>query len=304
MNDPLSDPASDPQARFESIKRSTPYGAEYWSARELAPLLGYKNWERVPELIERAKAACGNAGQTVEDHFRGSSKRIVAGKGAQREVDDHVLSRFGCYLFAMNGDPRKPEIAAAQAYFAVQTRRAEQWEELREQIEERAALRLRLADSNKRLNGTAQEHGLASRSFGRLHDAGTRGLYGGMSVAEIKTHKGIGAKEDLADRMGRAELIANDFVRSQTEEKIRNEQICGTEPIIATHHEVGSKTRDLIVNQLGSRPPEELPPEPSIRPLLAQRARHEKQALQQDGPTLFDTPPAAAPGDKAEREGR
>lgn len=132
----MSKPSGDPKAQLDSIKHVNPYGAEYWSVRDLAPLLGYKNWERVPDLVERAKAACENMDQTVEDHFRGASKMVTIGSHAQREVDDYVLSRFGWYLFAMNGDPRKPEIAAAQAYFIVQTRRMERWDELRETLEQ------------------------------------------------------------------------------------------------------------------------------------------------------------------------
>jgi DNA-damage-inducible protein D len=138
------DPHDDPRARFDSIRQVNPYGEEYWSARELAPLLGYARWERVPELIDRAEAACTNAGEVTEHHFRGASKMIPTGKGAQREVEDYFLSRFGAYLFAINGDPRKAEVATAQAYFAVQTRRAEQWDAMREALDERVHQRQQL----------------------------------------------------------------------------------------------------------------------------------------------------------------
>jgi DNA-damage-inducible protein D len=279
------------RASFESLKHVNPYGTEYWSARELMPLLGYKNWERVPELMERAKAACMNAGQEVEDHVRGSSKMITVGKGAQREIEDFYLSRFGCYLAAMNGDPRKPEIAAAQTYFAVQTRRAERWDELREAVDERVHLREELGEANKRLNAVAQARGVNSLSFGRLHDAGARGLYGGLNVQDVKARKGIGPREDFADRMGRAELAANYFVRTQTEEKIVNEEIQGQDAVIGAHYEVGSQTRALI-DRIGSTRPEDLPTEPSIRPLLDQRARHRARLVPQDGPSLFDPLPA------------
>ena len=221
--DDTSSASEDPKQRFDAIRQVNPYGEEYWSARELAPLLGYKNWERVPEMIERAKAACQNAGQTVEDHIRGASKMIALGKGGQREVPDYLLSRFGCYLVAMNGDPRKPEVAAAQTYFVHQTQRMEQWGEMREQLAERVEMRQQLTDATKRLNALAQAAGVNSRSFGRLHDAGYKGLYGGMGAQAIKAYKGIPAREDLADRMGTGELAANLFVRTQTEGKIADE---------------------------------------------------------------------------------
>src|SRR5215831_16092082 len=132
MSDPddVSTPPEDAKARFDAIQQISPYGAEYWSARDLYPLLGYDTWRRFETAIERAKMACTNLGEEVADHFAGAVKVIQAGKGAQMEVSDYALSRFGCYLSAMNGDPRKPEIAQAQGYFAVQTRRMEQWDEL------------------------------------------------------------------------------------------------------------------------------------------------------------------------------
>jgi DNA-damage-inducible protein D len=299
MSRPLDEVSHEARTRFESIRQVNPYGEEYWSMRELAPLLGYDRWERVPDLIERARAACRNAGQVEEDHFRAGSKMIELGKGAQREIEEYFLSRFGCYLVAMNGDPRKPEIGAAQSYFALQTRRAERWDDLREELAERVHLRLELTEANKRLNATAQAAGVHSRSFGRLHDAGARGLYGGMSVQEVKAHKGIGAKEEFADRMGHAELAANYFVRTQTEEKIRNEEIQGQEAVIGAHHEVGAETRGLI-ERIGATKPEDLPAEPSIRPLIDGQTRRRKQhPLPSPGtPGLFDQLPETEQGTK------
>jgi DNA-damage-inducible protein D len=295
----MTDPTQEQQRRFDAIKQVNPYGVEYWSMRELAPLLGYDRWERVPELLDRAKAACVNAGEDVDDHFRGGSKMVSLGSGSTRDIPDYFLSRFACYLAAMNGDPRKPEIAQAQAYFAVQARRTELWDDLRQQMTERVELREQLAEANKQLNTTAKEYGLNSRSFGRLHDAGARGLYGDRSVAQVKTRKGIDRKDELADRIGSAELIANAFVRSQTEQKIRNEGIQGTDPIVEAHYEVGAETRGVI-QRTGGTLPEDLPAEPSLRPLLDQRARVRRKSVPaQDGPSLFDALPDP---ERAERE--
>jgi len=269
-------PEDDPKARFDSIRHVNPYGQEYWSARELAPLLGYTRWEHVPELVDRARAACTNAGESAEDHFRGAAKMIPTGKGARREVEDYFLSRFGSYLFAMNGDPRKVEVAAAQAYFAVQTRRAEKWDELREQIGERVHMRQELTEATKRLDAVAQAAGVNSRSFGHFHNEGYRGLYGGMDVQAIKAYKGIPVKDDLSDRMGTAELAANVFVRTQTEQKVLNTDIHGGSAVIDAHREVGAQTRALI-DRLGGTMPEDLPAEPSIRPLLDQQTRRRKR---------------------------
>jgi DNA-damage-inducible protein D len=288
--DPKDD-ANDTRMRFDSIRQISPYGAEYWSARDLYPLLGYDTWRRFETAIERAKIACANMGQEVADHFAGAVKMLQIGSGAQREVEDYTLSRFGCYLAAMNGDPRKPEIASAQGYFAVQTRRMEQWDELREALAERVERRQQLTEANKRLNATSQAYGLERHSFGRLHDAGTRGLYGGKSVQDLKTIKGIAPKEEFADRMGLEELAANLFVRTQTEAKVRNEEIQGTDAIVDAHYEVGTETR-MVIERIGGTMPEELPAEPSIRSMLGQRERRSKKQLpQQDSPTLFDALP-------------
>src|SRR5947209_3812465 len=135
---------------FESIKQVSPYQAEYWSARDLAPLLGYSNWQNFEVAIERGKTACSQVGQEIFDHFIDASKTIQTGKGAQREIKDYYLSRFACYLIAQNGDPRKPEIASAQAYFAISTRQHE-IHQLFEEQQKRLQLRERVSENNRRL---------------------------------------------------------------------------------------------------------------------------------------------------------
>ncbi len=260
---------------FESIKQINPYGAEYWTARDLAPLLGYNKWQNFEVAVRRAKTACEQVGQIVDDHFTGASKMVSTGSGAQRDIQDYLLSRFACYLIAQNGDPRKQEIAAAQAYFAVSTRQNE-LHQLYDEQQKRLQLRERVSENNRKLAEAAHEAGVLSRSFGEFQNAGYKGLYGGLDVDGIKTRKGVGKKEEILDRMGRAELAANDFRITQTEEKLRNERIVGQSRAIATHHEVGRKVRGAI-QEIGGKMPEDLPPEPSIKPLLNERRRGRKE---------------------------
>lgn len=278
----MAESEESPYQRFESIKQINPYGAEYWSARELMPLLGYEQWRRFEDTIERAKIACDIAEQVVADHFAEGGKMITAGKGAQREVSDYYLSRFACYLIAMNGDPRKPEIASAQAYFAVQTRRQELFDQLTDE-EKRLLVRERVVDSNKKLSQAAKESSVRSHMFGVFHDAGYKGLYGGLGVQDIKELKGIEKQDDVLDRMGRAELAANEFRITQTEQKLKNEHVQGEQQAIDTHHAVGQEVRETI-KRLGGTMPEDLPTEPSIRPLLEKKRRAQKKLPPSDGP--------------------
>jgi len=260
---------------FESIKQISPYGAEFWSARDLAPLLGYTKWQNFEIAIERAMIACQQVGQTVTDHFTGVSKMIDVGKGAQRPVKDYLLSRFACYSIAQNGDPRKKEIAAAQAYFIISTRENELAHLLAEQ-EKRLSLRERVSENNKKLAQAASVAGVLSPNFGLFQDAGYKGLYGGLGVADIKERKQIDQREDLLDRMGRAELAANDFRITQTEERLRRERAIGQTKAIQTHHEVGKTVRKAI-EEIGGTMPEELAPEPSLKPLLDTKRRKQKK---------------------------
>ncbi len=260
---------------FDSIKHLTPYEQEYWSARELAPLLGYSRWENFETAIRRSITACKQVNQIEDDHFKGVTRTVQAGKGAQREIKDYLLSRFACYLIAQNGDPRKSEIAHAQAYFAVAARTYE-ITQLREEQEKRLKLRERVSESNKKLSEAAYNAGVLTRNFGVFQNAGYRGLYNEMGVDEIKAYKGIDAKEDILDRMGRAELAANEFRITQTEEKLRKDGIIGQSRAMDTHYDIGRKVRKTI-EEIGGTMPENLPPETSIKPLLDERRKNRKK---------------------------
>lgn len=267
---------------FDSIKQISPYGAEYWSARELMPLLGYtRKWQNFEAVIGKAMIACTETDNVIELHFTDASKVVKLGSGAEREVKDYYLSRLACYLTAQNGDPRKPEVAAAQLYFAISTRENEIAHLLQAQ-EERIRLRERVSENNKALSEAAAQSGVQSPNFGIFHDAGYKGLYGGLGAAQIKVHKQIPQREELLDRMGRAELAANDFRITQAEERLRKEQIIGETLAIDVHHEVGKKVRKAI-EDIGGTMPEELPPEPSIKPLIDARQRKVKKQIKQQG---------------------
>lgn len=258
---------------LDSIKQSNSYGAEYWSARGLMRMLGYARWENFKNAIERAEEACKNTGQPIDSHFLQAGKMINTRKGAQREVKDYFLSRFACYLIAQNGDPRKKEIAEAQAYFAVATRKHE-LAQLLENQEERLKLRERVTENNKALAQAASQAGVLSQNFGVFQNAGYKGLYGELGVVDIKERKQIDQREDLLDRMGRAELAANDFRITQTEDRLRKEGTIGQTNAMDVHHEVGKKVRKAI-EDIGGTMPEDLAPEPSIKPLL--NAKHQTQ---------------------------
>ncbi len=273
---------------FNSIKQINPYEIEYWSARDLAPLLGYNKWQNFEVAIERAIIACEQVGQIVTDHFTLVSKMVDVGSGAQRPIKDYLLSRFACYSIAQNGDPRKKEIAAAQAYFIISTRENELTHLLLEQ-EKRVQLRVRVSENNRKLAQAAAQAGVLSPSFGLFQDAGYKGLYGDLGVADIKERKQIDQREELLDRMGRAELAANDFRITQTEERLRREGAIGQEKAIETHHEVGKTVRKAI-EEIGGTMPENLPSEQSIKPLLdAQRRKRKKLQAQADTDTNPDT---------------
>ena len=248
---------------FEDHKQINDHGAEYWSARDLQPLLGYSQWRRFEQAIERAVTSCKESGNDPGHHFAGAGKMVELGSGSNREVPDYHLSRFACYLIAQNGDPRKPEIAQAQKYFAIQARRQELSDELAGDLE-RLELRKETAEEFKALSGAAQGAGVQSKMFGVFHDAGYKGLYGGLGRDEIKARKAIPEKENLMDRMNATELAANQFRMTQTRDKLQRESIHNQQEAIRTHEQVGKEVREAI-KRIGGDLPEQIPPAEHIK---------------------------------------
>lgn len=252
---------------FESIKHINEYGEEYWLARELQSVLEYAQWRRFSDAIERAKLACKNSGFAIEDHFADIGKMVDIGSGAEREIDDVMLSRYACYLIVMNGDPRKEVIAVGQTYFAVKTRQQElidNYEQLSED-QKRLAIRNEMITHNKSLAEAAQMAGIEdSRDYAIFQNKGYQGLYGGLGAKEIHARKGLKKSQRILDHMGSTELAANLFRATQTDEKLRRENIQGKQAAYDTHYGVGKKVRQTI-KELGGTMPEDLPtPQKSI----------------------------------------
>ena len=261
---------------FESIKHVNEYGQEYWLARELQPILDYAQWRRFAEAIDRAKLACQNSGFAVSDHFADVGKMVDIGSGAEREIDDVMLSRYACYLIVMNGDPRKEVIAVGQSYFAVKTRQQElieNYEELSED-QKRLAIRNEMTAHNKSLAEAAQMAGVVdSKDYAIFQNKGYQGLYGGLGAKEIHERKGLKKSQKILDHMGSTELAANLFRATQTDEKLRREKIKGKQAACETHYQVGKKVRQTI-KELGGTMPEDLPtPEKSIAQLEREQER-------------------------------
>jgi DNA-damage-inducible protein D len=251
---------------LEAAKQVDADGAEYWSARTLASLLGYKRWENFETAIGRARAACGNVGEEVSDHFRDVTKMVQIGSGASRETSDCELTRFAAYLVAMNGDPGKDEIAAAQAYFAVQTRRQELIDEAQgrkpalTEDERRVLIRDELKEHNKSLASTAKAHGVRKRvDYAVFQNEGYKGLYGGFDMRGIRRRRGLSGRQDILDHMPSAELAANMFRATQTQEKLeklRRDGKVGKAVANQTHFDIGKKVRDTI-EEIGGTMPED-----------------------------------------------
>ncbi|MBQ5429204.1 MAG: DNA damage-inducible protein D [Neisseriaceae bacterium] len=253
---------------FENIKHIDENGQEYWLARELQPVLEYAQWRRFEEAIERAKIACQNSNHKVSDHFADLGKMVALGYGSERKINDYKLSRYACYLIVMNGDPRKEVIALGQTYFAVKTRQqelAEHYDELSEE-QKRLAIRQEIKQHNKSLAEAAHNAGVtSSQDYAIFQNKGYQGLYGGLGVKEIHRRKGLKKNERILDNMGSTELAANLFRATQTDEKLRRENIQGKQAAYDTHYAVGRTVRETIL-QLGGTMPENLPtPDKSIQ---------------------------------------
>ena len=252
---------------FESIKKIDEGSVEYWEARELMSILGYEKWQNAEEVIARAAKACLNSGQAVDNHFTALSKMVNIGLNTVRKVRDWKLDRYACYLIAQNGDPKKQEIAMAQTYFAIQTRKHEIFEQFSE-TDKRLFIRGQVTEHNKKLFSTAKNAGVTK--FGSFNDAGYKGLYG-MPLGEIENKKGI-KKGELLDRAGTTELAANLFRITQTDEKIKNDNISGDRDATQTHFMIGGKVRQTI-KDIGGTLPENLQAEKHIKELKSEKRK-------------------------------
>lgn len=240
---------------------------EFWSARELQKILGYASWGKFQNAIKRAQKSFATSEVTkyynIKDHFRQAGKMVILGSGARRKLIDFELSKYACYLIAQNGDPDKPEIAQAQAYFNIQTFRQEQFQSMSDE-EKRLHVRTQVIDNNKTLFDSAKSSGV--RNFGKFNDTGYRGLYG-MNTKELASKKNLG-KDKILDRAGTTELAANLFRITQTNDKLQNElasgKTIGEQKADSIHFMIGGKVRQTI-KDIGGTMPENLPPEVHIK---------------------------------------
>jgi DNA-damage-inducible protein D len=266
---------------FKELKQIGDGNAEFWYARDLQVALDYSSWDKFKRIILKAITACENSGQTAGNHFSQVGKMVQLGSGSQREIEDYQLSRYACYLIVQNGDPSKPIIANGQTYFAIQTRRQEladdeTFQRLKED-EKRLFLRNEMKEHNKKLVEAAQQAGVESNlDFAVFQNHGYKGLYGGLDAKGIHTRKGLKKSQQILDNMGSTELAANLFRATQTEEKLRRENIQGKTKANTTHFEVGKKVRQTI-EELGGTMPEDLPTPDEDLKKLEKRAKTQKK---------------------------
>ena len=240
---------------FETIKRINEYQSEYWSSRDLAKVLEYSEYRHFLPVIEKAKESCRNSGQVIHNHFEDVLDMVKIGSGAERSVDTVYLSRYACYLIVQNSDPSKEVVALGQTYFAIQTRRQEQTDQFLEDNK-----RLRLRDEIKKHNVSLAEaaENAGVENYGKFQNYGYKGLYGGLDANDIHEKKGLKKSQKILDHMGSEELAANLFRATQTDAKLRRENIQGEDNANLTHYSVGQKVRKTI-EELGGTMPEELP---------------------------------------------
>ena len=255
---------------FEKIKQTDENGNEFWSARDLSKVLEYSEYRHFIPAIERAKEACANSGQLVANHFEDILEMITLGKTAQREVESVKLSRYACYLIVQNADPSKEVVALGQTYFTVQTRlqelsRMDEYNRLSTEDEKRLFLCSEMAKHNLQLAVAAKDAGVIEPiDYAIFQNHGYMGLYGGLDAKAIHKHKGLKKSQQILDHMGSTELAANLFRATQTEEKLKRENIKGKQNANKTHFEVGKKVRKTI-KELGGEMPENLPVADNIK---------------------------------------
>jgi len=267
--------ASDHVSPFEQIRRTNDASVEYWSSRDFAQVLQYNEYRNFEQVIQKARAACFNSGQRLEDHFVDVDEMVEIGSGAKRMIKTIYLSRYACYLIIQNADPEKDIVALGQTYFAVQTRRQELSDQ-RLEDERRLLLRDEMTKHNLKLADAAKRAGVIQPiDYAIFQNHGYMGLYGGLTAQNIHHRKGLKKSQHILDHMGSTELAANLFRATQTEEKLRRENIQGKDKANLTHRQVGAKVRQTI-KELGGTMPEELPAADSIKKLKPRKPRELK----------------------------
>lgn len=260
------------QTIFESIKEIDENGNEFWGARKLAKILEYSEYRHFIPVIERAKEACTNSEHHIADHFEDYLEEIVHGKGAIQQYESIKLSRYACYLIVQNADPSKEVVAQGQTYFAVQTRlqeiqQMEQYNQLTSENEKRLFLREEMKKHNLQLADAAKNAGVIEPiDYAIFQNHGYKGLYGGLDAKGIHKNKGLKKSQNILDHMGSTELAANLFRATQTEEKLRRDNIKGKQQANKTHYDIGKKVRKTI-EEIGGTMPENLPVADSIKQL-------------------------------------
>jgi len=255
---------------FEKIKKSDEHNNEYWTARELSSVMEYSEYRHFKPVVEKAKEACKNSGYRVSDHFEDFLDMVPIGSGAERSLNDIKLSRYACYLIVQNADPSKEIVALGQTYFATQTRlqelqQMEVYQQLKTEEEKRVFLRKEMFEHNKQLAAAARNAGVIDPiDYAIFQNHGYMGLYGGIDAKGIHRKKGLKKSENILDHMGSTELAANLFRATQTEDKLKRENIKGKQKANQAHFEVGKKVRKTI-QELGGTMPENLPVAESIK---------------------------------------
>ena len=265
--------------RFDDIIHEID-GVEFWYARELQRILGYEQWRNFDLILQKAETSCEAAGVNITDHFAEVSKMVPIGSGAERSIKDYMLTRYACYLIAQNGDPKKEEIAFAQSYFAVQTRKQELIEERITYIE-RAEARGRLRESEKRLSQNIYERGVDDAGFGRIRSKGDAALFGGHTTQQMKERLGVKANRPLADFLPTLTIAAKNLATEMTNYNVEQKDLQGEESITVEHVQNNSSVRSML-GERGIKP-EELPPAEDMKKMERRVKASERKIAKESG---------------------